>query len=264
MYPKKSIAVIDSGSGGLSIWQAIVALLPHESIVYVGDHAHLPYSEKTTVYIRRRILSIIRFLTKFPVKLVVIACNTATVAGIDYYRQHSSNVPIIGVVPVVKTAAEVSKKRSFAVISTNYTAASRYQKDLIKKYAGDCCVINLGCSNLVHAVESGHVTGASVRRHVEKVLAPLKQSDIDYLALGCTHYPFLSSVIRDVVGNRIQLLDSGGAVARHVYHVLEQNRTLVKTGSPEYLFLTTGNAKKVTRVAQRLLDREIHFVSTSI
>ena len=261
---QKLIAVIDSGSGGLSIWQAIVALLPHESIVYVGDHAHLPYSEKTTAYIRRRILLIVRFLAKLQVKLVVIACNTATVAGIDYYRQHTQNLPIIGVVPVVKTAAEVSKKRSFAVIATNYTAASRYQHDLIKKYAGGCNVINLGCSNLVRAVESGHVKGARVRRHVEKVLAPLKNSDIDYLVLGCTHYPFLAPVIRDVVGSGVQLLDSGGAVARHVRRVLEQSRTLAKTGRPKYLFLTTGKAEKVSRVAQVLLDRKIHVTKANI
>ncbi|MBI5619935.1 glutamate racemase [Candidatus Gottesmanbacteria bacterium] len=261
---QKLIAVVDSGSGGLSVWQAMVALLPHESMVYVGDHAHLPYSGKTTAYIRRRILSIVRFLAKLQVKLVVIACNTATVAGIDYYRQHVSNIPIIGVVPVVKTAAELSKKRSFAVISTNYTAASRYQHDLIKKYAGDCYVINLGCSNLVRAVESGHVKGASVRRHVEKVLAPLKNSDIDYLALGCTHYPFLSSIIRDVVGSGVQLLDSGAAVARRVQRVLEQTQTLAKTGKPKYLFLTTGEARNVTRVAQLLLDRKIDFTKVNI
>ncbi len=258
------LAVIDSGSGGLSVWQAIVALLPQESIIYVGDHAHLPYSEKSTTYIRERILGILRFLQKQKVKLVVIACNTATVAGIEVYRRYFPKLPIVGVVPVVKTAAEISQKRKFAIISTKYTAASSYQHDLIEKFAGDCRVINLGCPNLVSAVENGDIRGSKIRRQLKKVLSVLKNTGIDCLALGCTHYPFLSPIIHDIVGGDVRLLDSGGAVARHVHRILEQNRSLKRNGKPVYHFLTTGRVEKVTRVARKLLGRKIEFKKVQI
>src|SRR3989344_838057 len=114
----KPIGILDSGFGGLSIYQSIRELLPHESTIYVGDHAHIPYSTKTPSLIKRRVGKIIHFLLRKGAKLIVIACNPATVAGIDEYRKEFPGVPIVGVVPVVKTAAEVSGKKSFAVLST--------------------------------------------------------------------------------------------------------------------------------------------------
>jgi len=108
------IGIIDSGSGGLSIWKEITRLLPGESTVYIGDHANLPYSDKSTEFIRHRVFKLIQLLITLRVKLIVIACNTATVAGIDWYREQFPDIPIIGVVPVIKTAAEVSKTKHTA------------------------------------------------------------------------------------------------------------------------------------------------------
>ena len=118
------IGIFDSGSGGLSFWQSITSLLPHESTVYIGDHNYLPYGEKDTEFIQERTISCIRFLLKHHAKLIVIGCNTATVAGIDVYRTAFPDIPIIGVVPVLKTAAELTKKGSIGVLSTPYTAHS--------------------------------------------------------------------------------------------------------------------------------------------
>ena len=126
------IGIFDSGSGGLSIYQSVAALLPRESVVYLGDHAYLPYGDKSTDFIKKRGVQCIDFLVSQKAKLIVVACNTATVAGIEYFRTVFPDIPIVGVVPVVKTAAAVSETKYFVVLSTPFTAGSTYQKELIR------------------------------------------------------------------------------------------------------------------------------------
>jgi glutamate racemase len=258
------LGIADSGSGGLSIWQSVVSLLPHESTLYIGDHANVPYSEKSTRFIRRRVVRLISYLVSRGAKLIVLACNTATVAGIDTYRKEFPHVPVVGVVPVIKTASEVSLKRSFAVLSTKYTAQSLYQKRLIRTYASDCRVYNLGCTDLVSLVESGVVTGLRVRQRLQEVLLPKIIRTIDTIALGCTHYPFLGSEIRAIVGEDVRILDSGGAVARHVRRILDTNKIRTEAARPSYEFVTTGDALAVTRIARKLTGRRIIFHHVAI
>ncbi len=253
------IGFLDSGSGGLSVWQAVMRLLPLETALYIGDHAYLPYSEKTTVLIRERALKMIKFLVKFQPKLIVVACNTATVAGIEAYRQSFPQLPIIGVVPVVKTAAEVSQSGSFAVLSNAYTAKSDYQKHLIGKYAQGKNVQNLGSSKLVKLVEQGKLSGASVDAELKKMFKKL-YPETDVLALGCTHFPFLASAIRAIVGRDLRLLDSGGAVARHVARILSHNQIAATAGGPgRSEFFTTGKAREVSEIAAILLGQPVRF-----
>lgn len=266
MHPKQNspIGVMDSGLGGLSIWKGLRSLLPHESLLYVGDHAYLPYGEKKTEIIRRRVVAILDFFSKEGCKLVVLACNTATVAGIEEYRKSHKQFPIIGVVPVIKTAAEVSKTRRFAVLSTESTARSKYQKDLIRRFASDCNVFNVGCPNLVTTVERGKTNTRSIRQELEEILLPLTRRGIDVLALGCTHYFFLREIISDIVGPRVSVLDSSGAVARHVHSILQKNMILSDGNSPSYRFLTTGSAPAVSPIASILLDETVRFESVGI
>ena len=258
------LGIIDSSSGGLSVWQSVVSLLPHESTVYVGDHAHAPYSKKTTSFIRARMRVLIPYLLKQKVKLIVIACNTATVAGIAAYRRQFPRIPIVGVVPVVKTASEVSRRRRFAVLSTHYTANSRYQKQLIQTYASDCTVFNIGTTSLVALIEAGHVTGKPIERCLRQALRRAREGGVDTVVLGCTHYPFLHPVIRAIVGENVRILDSGGAVARHVRRILENNKTVTTAGVPTYIFQTTGDSAAVTRVACLLTGRNILFHHVTI
>lgn len=258
------LGIMDSGSGGLSIWQSVVSLLPHESIIYVGDHAHLPYSQKTTQTIRRRASAVIQFLQTRGVKLVIVACNTATVAGIETYRRRFPKLAIIGVVPLVKTAAQTTRTRRFAVLSTAYTAASGYQKQLIRAFASDCVVYNLGLTDLVQKVEQGIVWGPAVRRRLHHTLAPLRDKNIDVIALGCTHFPFLRRQIQLLMGKKVTVLDSGGAVARHAKRVLTQNSSLAHKRPPKYEFFTTGNPRQVGRVASGLLRRSIRVTYVPI
>lgn len=261
---RNPIGILDSGSGGLSIWQAVTNLLSHESVIYIGDHAHLPYSEKETIFIQDRVVRLIKFLRRLMVKLVIIACNTGTVAGIDVYRKAFPKLPIIGVVPVVKTAAQMSKTRRFAVLSTTYTAQSVYQQELIHKFARGCQVFNLGCPNLVTLVEKGQLSGKPVQREVRQILKPLEGRGVDVIALGCTHYPFLRGVISDIVGHKVKILDSAGAVARQTHRVLELNQAQVVWGRPKYQFFTTGNARDMSQTFKLLLKRPVTVKQVSI
>jgi len=250
------IGIIDSGSGGFSVWAAITKRLPHESTLYIGDHAHLPYSEKSTQYIRNRICAILRYVRANQVKLAVIACNTATVAGIDVYRKKFPEMPIIGVVPVIKSAVAETETKHFIVLSTVYTANSTYQKNLIDTYAKGYTVYNIGCPNLVRAIEEGIISGTGVRQELLQVLTPLLNRPVDIIALGCTHYPFVADEIRAIVGKKVRILDSGGAVARHVERVLTNNKNLAsKNIDGRHEFRTTGDPKKVHNTMKILLGK---------
>jgi glutamate racemase len=250
------IGIIDSGFGGLSIYQTLITHLPHESTVYIGDHAYLPYSEKSQDVIQARIRSLIEFLISKHVKLIVIACNSATVAGIDVYRSWFPDIPIVGVVPVIKFAAEVTQKKNFAVLSTVFTAQSVYQKNLIQTYALSCQVHNLGSHTLVHFVEEGQLRGKKIEKELQKILTKQVLDEIDVLALGCTHYPFLIEAIRAIVGARhIQIVDSAGAVVRHIERILTYNK-LLASGEPTHIFFSTDGDSKRSRIASQLLGQD--------
>lgn len=232
--------------------------MPCESTVYIGDHAYLPYSTKTRTLIRRRVRKIIQFLIAKHVKLIVIACNTATVAGIDVYRRWFPDIPIIGVVPVVKTATAVSKTKKIIVLSTIFTAKSVYQKKLIRQFAGGCRVYNLGCPNLVSFVEAAKLQGPILEKELRAILAPVVAKDADVIALGCTHYPFLKDQIRAIVGEDIAILDSGGAVARHVRRILERNYIQASGRRASHEFYSTRRWLKASSIASTLFQKKVH------
>ncbi len=253
------IGILDSGLGGLSIWRSLVEILPYESTVYIGDHAHFPYGNKSTSNITQRVNTLIRFLLTKKTKLIIVACNTATVAGIDRYRKNFSKIPIIGVVPVIKTAAAISKSKRIAVLTTPFTADSQYQNQLIHQFARDCNVYTIKCSDCVMFVEKGQLNGLEVENTLRATLIPYMKKNIDVIVLGCTHFPFLGDQFRAIVGNRAQILDSGGAVARHAQHILGNNKLLTLNKSQKYVFYTNGNALEVTKVATTLLVKRVTF-----
>ncbi len=251
------IGVFDSGSGGLSILTTLQVVLPKESFLYIGDHAHNPYGDKTTEYIRERTAAAISYLVEHQVKLIVIACNTSTIAGIEWYRTQFPNVPIVGVVPVIKTAALESRTRKIIVLSTEYTAKSKYQKKLITEFGSDCEVTSLGSSILVPLIEQGIMNGPIIESELTRILSPYVGGEADVLVLGCTHYPFLKPVLRAIMGGGVQILDSGGAVARQVQHILHERGELSNEKLLEDAYLTTGDAVHVSALFSTLLQHEI-------
>jgi glutamate racemase len=259
------IGIIDSGSGGLSIWQSIRQKCPNERIVYVGDHRFLPYGSKSTEFIISRVTRIIRYLrTNHSCKLMIIACNSATVAGIEKYRNIFPDIPIVGVVPVIKTAAEVTKTGSIAVLATPYTTQSAYQKKLIQRFAGDKNVYAIGCPDLVTYIEKGVIHGPHIRKILGDAFKDIRSSNVDAVALGCTHYPFVKEEMAAILGASVRLLDSGGAVARQTAKIMDTLGISSSTKTSEDIFITTGDATKISRVATLLTQEPIVFQNNNI
>ncbi|MBI5919953.1 MAG: glutamate racemase [Nitrosomonadales bacterium] len=210
-----TIAVFDSGVGGLSVLQHIRAELPTARLIYVADSAHVPYGDKSPVYIEARSLLLSRFLIEQGAEAIVIACNTATAAAAGGLRRHYS-LPIIGMEPAVKPAVAATKTGVVGVLATIGTLESARFAALLEKYAGNVKIVTQGCPRLVEIVERGDLLGAEARQLIERYTAPLLASGADTLILGCTHYPFLAPLIREVVGAEITLVDTGLAVAREL------------------------------------------------
>lgn len=249
MTNNNPIGVLDSGLGGLTIWKEITALLPHESTIYIGDSKNAPYGARHTDEIYRLSQKMIAFLLSKGVKLIVLACNTITVSCLDKLRENYPDMPIVGTVPVIKTAAAVTRNKQIGVLSTTYTAKSQYQKKLIAQFANGCIVHTHGTDALVPLIEKGEISGEKIEYILKTTFAKFKKEKVDTIALGCTHFPFLRTQMREILGPQVALLDSGAAIARQVKRVLENNNTLTEQKHPRHEFYTTGDP----RIAKKLL-----------
>ncbi len=253
----RPIGVFDSGVGGLSVWRAMRKLLPEESMVFLADSGHVPYGEKTTAELEDLTGRIAGFLIDRNCKMVVVACNTATVHAIGYLRRTFPDVPFVGVVPVVKTLSRRTRTGTIAVLSTPATSTSPYLAGLIEEFAPDKKVVNVGCDGLEDMVENGNVGKRATTALLERHLEPVKRSDADVVGLGCTHYPFLRSRIKSLLGPGIRLYDPSRPVARRVREVLTERGELASNPAPVFEFYTTGDATVFRRVASRLLRRPV-------
>jgi|WetSurMetagenome_2_1015567.scaffolds.fasta_scaffold06955_6 UDP-N-acetylmuramoylalanine--D-glutamate ligase len=251
------IAVIDSGVGGLSIWQKITQLLPNESIIYIADSKNNPYGNKSYEEICKNTALMIEFLLKQDVKAIILACNTATVFCLNELRERFPKIPIIGTVPVVKTAAEKTHNGKIGILSTENTANSDYQKKLIDKFAGGYSVVNVGTNKLVPLIENGKIDGEEVNETLKLELKRFQDERVDVIALGCTHYPFLRKNIERIMGNNVLILDSGDAIARQTKRVLEKTENLAPAQNPSYEFYTTGDPDKFSKIASGLVNKNI-------
>lgn len=246
------IGIIDSGVGGLSIASSLISNFPNENFIYLGDSKNSPYGQKNREEIYRLTKKMIDFLVHIEIKLLVIACNTITVTCIDDLRKDYPKLPIIGIVPVVKTAASVSKNKKIGIFSTQVTANSQYQKELIEKFHNDCLVINIGSSDLVKAIEE--LDFEYIDNVLEKELNEFKSSNIDTLALGCSHFPLIKDRIQKHLPN-VLILDSGMAVSHQVGRILKHNNLLSKLPNSSYNFYTTGNIETMIYFVSKLTNK---------
>ena len=249
----RPIGVFDSGVGGLSVWRAMRKLLPEESLIFLADSGNVPYGEKTTAQLEDLTSRITKFLLGRDCKMIVVACNTATVHAIGYLREHFPQVQFVGVVPVVKTLSRRTRTGTIAVLSTPATSKSPYLAGLIREFAPDKTVVNVGCDGLEDMVENGIVSRSATTALLERHLAAVKSSDADVVGLGCTHYPFLRSQIKSLLGPGVTLYDPSRPVARRVRQLLEADDAFASNAHPTFEFYTTGNLEVFSRVASRLL-----------
>jgi glutamate racemase len=214
------IGVFDSGVGGLTILSALRKELPFENYVYFGDTAHCPYGTRSEEDIIALSVQANKFLIEQGAKLIVVACNTASQVALSTLRATFS-VPFIGVVPAVKPAARATKKGRIGIAATNQAAKALYLRQLIDEFAGGIEVFAVGCPELVTLVERGELDGPMVEETVKEALEPLLKEDVDVIVLGCTHFPALRSIIERITHHRIQVIDSGAAIARRTHAVLD-------------------------------------------
>lgn len=256
----RPIGIFDSGVGGLSVLREIHSLLPNETTLYVADQERAPYGKKPKEKLIERADKIMQFFISKNVKAVVIACNTATIYTVDEMRG-KFKVPVIGTVPVVKVLSKATKTGKTAVFSTPGTAKSEYLQNLISKFASNIDVEIVGGSNLEELIEKGDLNSPYVQEVLEHHLKPLVEKDVDAIALGCTHYPFLKDQIQKIVGENVLVVDSGGAVARQTHRILEQNSALAVQKEADWYY-TTGDAQQFRDVAEGLLHQKLQNVES--
>jgi glutamate racemase len=257
MSDTRSIGVFDSGIGGLSVLRAIRLALPAEDLLYVADSKHLPYGAKAREEVIERVFAIAAFLVDRGAKALVVACNTATAAGIAELRARYA-LPIIGVEPAVKPAVEHTRSGVVGVLATSGTLQAEKFRRLVEQFAPQARIIIQGCPGLVERVEAGDFDGAGTQRLIREFTQSLLARGVDAIVLGCTHYPFLMRSIREVVGPEIALFETGDAVAREVSRRLGASRLLRK---PSHVgtetFWTSGDPGTVAPLVTRLWGTEL-------
>jgi glutamate racemase len=246
------VGVFDSGVGGLSVLRAIRRALPAESLLYVADSAYAPYGDRTDDYIERRSTDIVRFLIDHHAKAIVVACNTATGVSIAELRRRF-DVPFVGIEPAVKPAASSTRTGRIAVLATSATLQSAKFARLAEEFGQSVAIHEQACPGLVEQVEAGELRTDATRTLVERYVRPLLVENVDTLVLGCTHYPFLEPVIRDIVGPSVTIIDPAVAVARELQRVLAA-RTLLAPDERQGTerFFTSGSPDRVRRVIGEL------------
>ena len=236
----RPIGVYDSGFGGLSVWRELYRALPDESLIYLGDGKNCPYGSLPEERIREYAEQSVGELVERGCKLIVVACNTATAAAITHLRERFSEIPIVGLEPAVKPACQMTKSRKVAVVATERSLGSEKFRRAVERYGEGVEVIKAVGEGFVEAVESDQEQSPATRQKVEAVIEPLIKSGVDVIVLGCTHYPFLKSVIRNVVGERgVQIIDSGEAVEKRVESLLDKyDIRASEENDAQYEFLT--------------------------
>jgi glutamate racemase len=251
------IGIFDSGVGGLTVARAILDQLPHEQVSYLGDTAHLPYGNKPIADVRKFALGCLDRLVDEGVKMLVIACNSASAACLHDARERYS-VPVIEVIrPAVRRAVATTRNGRVGVIGTKATITSGAYTDALAA-APHVTVTGAACPQFVDFIERGITSGRALLGVAHAYLEPLQRADVDTLILGCTHYPLLAGLIGLVMGDGVTLVSSADETAREVYRVLTEDELFRRDGleQPAHRFHSTGDPEVFARLAQRFLGPE--------
>ncbi|GAA4839160.1 glutamate racemase [Saccharopolyspora rosea] len=251
------IGIFDSGVGGLTVARAIMDQLPAETLHYVGDTANAPYGPMPLAEIRERTLEITDALVEEGVKMLVIACNTASSACLRDARERY-DIPVVEVVmPATRRAVATTRNRRVGVIGTQATVRSRAYEDAFTA-APDIALTTVACPRFVDFVEHGITSGRQILGLAQSYLDPLQQADVDTLVLGCTHYPLLTGVLQLAMGDQVTLVSSAEETAKDVLRLLTENDLLADPETtPEHEFRATGAPERFARLAERFLRPQV-------
>ncbi|HCS38828.1 MAG TPA: glutamate racemase [Anaerolineaceae bacterium] len=241
-----TIGMLDSGVGGLTILRAIREQLPGQPVIYVADQAHVPYGVRQVDEVRSFTKEITRFLLDQGAKLIVVACNTASVAALSYLRNEFPETPFVGMEPAVKPAAEQTKTGVVGVLATYATFQTDVYNSVVERFAKNVTAIQNHCPGLVNQIEKGDLSGIETRKILESALRPMISRGIDTVVLGCTHYPFVIPLIQEIVGPGVRVIDPAPAIARQTQRLLTEHGWLADGRiNSEIRLLTTGKAQTI-------------------
>ena len=252
--------MFDSGFGGLTVARATIDLLPEEDLVYLGDTARYPYGSRSLDEVQSFSLEIANYLVdRYDIKLLVVACNTATAAALDPLTK-TLPIPVVGVIePGVRSVIRASASGRFAVIGTVGTISSGAYDRAVVQVRSDAELITCACPGFVEFVERGVTEGPEVELLARRLLAPLVDAEVDALLLGCTHYPYLARVIADTVGREVVLVSSADETAFALADLMDQLRLgehdRERPGRQE--FISSGDVRSFTKLGSRLLGPEL-------
>ena len=259
------IGILDSGLGGLSVFNEVRKLIPEEPIVYFGDSAWCPYGARKADEIQERVFAVTDLLLEQGCKIIIIACNSATISAVEALRA-AYPVPFVGMEPGIKPAAALTKSGTVGIFATEASLAGEKFHKLLSTHGSGVRTITRPCPSFVDLVEEGILTGPEAQKAVEKETLPLTNEGADVLVLGCTHYPFLRPLIQEAAGPDVHILDTGAAVARQAQSLIE-NKATINT-ELKHQIMTTGNLTRLESIFPTLCPEtdldQVSFSHSSI
>jgi glutamate racemase len=247
--PETQIGIFDSGVGGLSVMRAIREQLPESPVVYLGDQLHVPYGSRSLGEVRGFSEGITRFLLSKGAKLVVVACNTASAAALQYLRRVFPDIQFVGMEPAVKPAAELTKSGIVGVLATPATFQGALYASVVERFARGVTILQDTCPGLVAQIEKGEFESPKTEAILRKSLLPMLDKGIDTVVLGCTHYPFVIPLISRIVGTKVRVIDPAPAVARRVGNLLHISEvSMEQVIKPEIIYYSTASTEAMQKL----------------
>ncbi|MGB3716045.1 MAG: glutamate racemase [Candidatus Promineifilaceae bacterium] len=253
-----SIGIFDSGVGGLTVLRQIQAIMPSENLIYFADQAHVPYGPRPDGEVQRFSLEISRFLIEHGAKIIVVACNTASAAALDFLRRSMAEVAFVGMEPAIKPGAGETQNGRVGVLATVGTFDSQRYASLMTRFARKVTVYEDPCLGLVEQIEAGELDSPETKRILSNALMPMSRENVDTLVLGCTHYPFVLPLIKQLAGPGVRVIDPAPAVARQTLRVLEERNLLIRSDSRGTLTaFTSGDPEIFANSIPKLLELQM-------
>ena len=248
------VGIFDSGIGGLSVLHEIHDMLPFQPLFYIADQVHVPYGKRQMSEIRDFSFAITDFLAAMGAQVIVVACNTASAAALKELRKEYPQLTFVGMEPAVKPATQNTHKGIVGVLATPATFQGKLYHTLVEKFARDVKILTNTCPGLVEAIESGEITTQSTKLILQRALIPMIEKGADTIVLGCTHFPFVVPMIKNIVGPEVAVIDPSPAIAKRVSFLLNELNLIKRYSSKtEIIFSTTGKPESFKRIIHSLI-----------
>ncbi|KAB3535300.1 glutamate racemase [Alkaliphilus pronyensis] len=251
------IGVFDSGVGGISALAQLIAIIPNEKYIYYGDSKNAPYGTKATTEVMVRSLEVADILIKKGIKLLVVACNTATSAAIVPLRE-KLDIPVIGMEPALKPAVKLNNHKKIVVMATPVTLKEKKFSNLILQFENEADIIKLPAPGLVEIIEKHGSKSKDLEAYLKRLFYGLDLSKVSTIVLGCTHYVFIKDTIRNVVGNNVDLIDGNYGTAIHVKSLLSGKENNQVDEHTSVQIMSSSTSKAMVNLSKRLLEEELH------